>query len=72
MTAKPREYTEDQLALFARWRNVRATCRPANCCGGGNGCWVEGGPAAIRSDNSQCVLCRQVPRTRKVSADVRR
>ncbi len=61
-----RQYTEEQLALFARYRDVRASCAPQGCTRGER-CWVEAGPPCIDTGSNVCIGCRKTPRSRKVS-----
>lgn len=65
-----REYSADEVSLFAEWRPVRMECRPKKCNGGAR-CWAEVGPPAL-SKNYGCAGCGGFPRSRQVSlADAR-
>lgn len=55
-----RKYSEEQLAVFARYRDNRATCQPRECNGGPD-CWVENGPPRI-SPHGHCIGCHGLPR----------
>jgi hypothetical protein len=39
-------YPPEQLAIFAKYRDQRASVRPL-LCQGGEGCWVELGPPGL-------------------------
>ena len=53
------KFTDEQLALFAQYRQHREPARPPQCtyC---EGCWVERGPPAING-NRRCVACNGMP-----------
>lgn len=52
---KAEDYSPEELARFAEYRDQRASSRPAKC-NGNDKCWVERGPPALMTD-SQCVGC---------------
>lgn len=55
-------YSEEERALFARYVEQRAACRPAACTNGPQ-CWVlEGPPALGNSQGPTCLGCRGHPR----------
>lgn len=43
---RKREYSPDDLALFAQYRGTRAMVRPAECDAANPLCWVAVGPPA--------------------------
>jgi len=57
-----RYYEEDELLLFASYREYRAQQRPTTCRGG-EVCWVEDGPPAIDKVNgrTRCRGCGGTP-----------
>lgn len=59
-----RVYSEDELALFARYVDRRAACRPKACTRGPR-CWVALGPPGYTSNrklkNGACVECGGAP-----------
>ena len=55
-----RAYTDYELALFARYRDQRASVRPL-CCQGGPACWVELGPPGTVKDG-RCRACHGLAR----------
>lgn len=63
-----RAYTDDELALYARYRDQRAEVRPLACVEG-DGCWVEAGPPALIK-NGSCSKCRGSPGLRHLRAPV--
>jgi hypothetical protein len=56
-----REYSPEQLAIFARYKEQRASVRPL-ACQGGKSCWVELGPPALATTSGAsvgtCLKCR--------------
>ena len=54
-----RDYDPVELALFASYRDKRASYRPAGCKRRGR-CWVELGPRGF--SYAGCLECRQLPR----------
>jgi hypothetical protein len=61
-----REYTPDQLAIFAENRHHRADVKP-KACNGGDLCWVELWPPCwSRSSDGFCVGCYDTPRLRGI------
>lgn len=61
------EYSEADLALFARFREQRALCRPL-ACNGGALCWVERGPPAIHRYGT-CRGCNRQPLALPIAHD---
>lgn len=62
MTAHPVKIYEDaDRELFARYRDVRQSCTPPQCCRGAK-CWVELGPPALQGHHF-CAGCGGYPRT---------
>ncbi len=57
------EYTPEDFALFARYREARAVCRPKKCTGSDN-CWVDVGPPGLGS-MCRCAVCLGVPPDRE-------
>lgn len=54
-----REYSRDELAVFAEYVQFRAAARPAECHYGA-GCWVTEGPPACNTNggaDSRCSGC---------------
>ena len=72
ITGSLRQYSADDLALFAEWRSVRMDCRPSQCRGGAQ-CWAELGPPGLGTGPAyRCIGCNGTPRPRHVSlADAR-
>lgn len=60
MTPPDRVYTPEELALFARYRDQRALCRPVTCAGGDD-CWVTHGPPAFGGTGNLCLGCKRMP-----------
>ncbi len=62
-----RPYSEEELALFARYVERRAACRPAECTFGPQ-CWVALGPPGLTGQGGAgmalCVECGKPPRLR--------
>ena len=60
-----RDYTEDDLALFARYQAAREDHQPHGCTGGPR-CWVKLGPPGytcqMNSNNGGCRECGSGPR----------
>lgn len=61
--ARPKSYTDEDLALFAAYRGHREALRPAQCnyC---PLCWVVLGPPAINSNPGHCLGCGGSPRSK--------
>jgi hypothetical protein len=58
-----RVYSEDELALFARYVARRTACRP-HACTYGPLCWVQLGPPGLDSRNGgTCSGCNGLPTT---------
>jgi len=57
-----RVYSDEELALFARYVEKRAACRPAVCTYGAR-CWVALGPPALKTGGGMphCVECAGMP-----------
>lgn len=64
-TRTARDYTPDDHALFAAYREHRALVRPHQCTHDPERCWVEHGPPAIATNGprSPCLGCGANPRT---------
>lgn len=57
-----REFRDDEIVIFAHYRPARAECRPRQCKGGGEDCWVEKGPPAYTTEGfGRCRGCEGVP-----------
>lgn len=56
MSQHAKVYTEEELALFARYVAARADLRPKGCTGA-EMCWVEKGPPGL-GGNHTCLGCR--------------
>lgn len=57
-----RPYSDEELALFARYRGMRAEGRPKKCIPGAEYCWVEEGPRGWTcATKGGCVACGGVP-----------
>jgi hypothetical protein len=56
----PRQYSDDDLAVFAQYIEQRALCRPQQCFNG-QFCWVLLGPRGISRDGL-CLACNRAPR----------
>ena len=57
-----RVYSEEELALFARYVERRAACRP-HACTYGSLCWVQLGPPGLGNLSKRCFECDGVPTT---------
>lgn len=56
---KRRDYSDAELAHFARYGEERALAMPQRCSGGDQ-CWVLHGPPAFSSEGV-CSECRTLP-----------
>ena len=66
MSKSLRVYSEDELALFARYEPERAKYRPAGC-NEGAGCWVKCGPPGLKAGGDpRCIACSKRPRISQV------
>lgn len=56
----PDKYTDEQRALFARYREHRLVLRPSGCVGH-SPCWVEDGPPCYSKSihDGSCLGCGQ-------------